>query len=243
MPGSKRYIIIIPCYNGGDLLENTLPRAQEAGYPILVVDDGSSDKTSSVAESQGVYLVRHEKNRGKGRALRTGFTWALEHNYEAAVTLDADGQHDPSVIPELIATFEREGYHIIVGSRFSGGRREEGTPWLRHASNTLSTAFIRWLTGAKIEDIQSGFRIYDLASVTSLPLEHDGFAMETEVIARAAQSGMRMGNHPIPCHYPEGTRRSHYRPLADSWEIAKVVCRVRFGRRHGGVNGQDTRRG
>lgn len=240
MPEPYTYLIIIPCFNGGDLLGKTLEKVKSCGLPVLVVDDGSADSTSEVARDAGVAVVRHEQNRGKGRALRTGFDWARKKGYRAALTLDADGQHDPGMIPELIAKFERDGYHILVGSRFSGGKWQEGTPWVRQISNTLSTAFIQRIIGSRVDDIQSGYRIYDLEAIARLPLEHDGFAMETEVIARAAREGLKMGNHPIPCHYPEGTRRSHYRPLADSWEIAKVVWRVRFGRRHGGNDGENS---
>lgn len=228
MSETPRYLIIIPCYNGGDLLVHTLRKAREQDYPILVVDDGSSDNTSEVARSQQVHLASHERNQGKGRALRTGWEWGRERGFQAAVTLDADGQHDPAAIPQFIATFEKSGYHIVVGSRFGSGERAPETPWIRHVSNRLSTGLIRAVTGLGVQDIQCGYRIYDLNAIATLPLSHNGFAMETEILILAKQAGLQLGNQPIPSHYPHGIKRSHYRPVADSWEIAKTVGRIRL---------------
>lgn len=230
MSETQPYLAIIPCLNGGDLIGATIARTRAEGLPVLVVDDGSTDNTAEVAGAEATYLVRHERNHGKGRALRTGFQWSREHGFTAAVTLDADGQHDPASIRGLVETFERTGAAMVIGARFQKGPREPGTPWVRHVSNRVSSTLIRAVLGARVDDIQCGFRVYRLGAIESLRARHDGFAFETEIVALAVKRGLTIANHAIRCYYPDGTKRSHYRPLADSWEIAKVVCRARFGR-------------
>jgi len=110
-------IAIIPAYNSESYLAKLIPEVGNYIPDILVVDDGSTDATSSTAESLGATVLRHPTNRGKGAALKTGFAYALENNFNPILTLDSDGQHDPQYITAFLQTYEQAGSDLIIGSR------------------------------------------------------------------------------------------------------------------------------
>jgi len=169
----------------------------------LVVDDGSADETSEAARSAGATVVRQEPNQGKGAALRTGFRWALDNGYRAVVTLDADGQHDPSEIPKFVRVYRDHGADLVIGERdFSL------MPPLRRLSNSLGRWAFSWTVGQAVADNQSGYRLVSRAMMeAALASDERGFEFEVEMIVIAVRRGLRLGSAPIRTIY--GDEKSH----------------------------------
>lgn len=188
---------------------------------VVVVDDGSTDGTAREAERAGAVVFRQGVNRGKGAALQTGFDHALHEGYDAVITLDADGQHDPAEIPRFLDACRRGAGAIIIGSRL---QNRHDIPWQRYWSNSLGVFVISRAAGQDIPDTQSGFRLYT-REVMAMSLGHTGFEAETEILIRASRAGHRI--HPIAVRaiYPE-EYTSHFRPVRDFTRISLAVLKT-----------------
>src|SRR5688572_4890036 len=191
-------------------------------------DLGSSDATGDVAQAVGATVIRHDVNRGKGAALKTGFAWALERGFDAVITLDADGQHLASEIPAFIEAHRETSADLIIGGR--AHLFEQMLP-RRRMANRFSALCISIASGARITDSQSGFRLYSAKLLRSVKLRTDGFDMESEVIVRAGRRGMGIVTIPIELGFVNGIATSHYKPLKDTLRIAWTVVRTRVLRR------------
>ncbi|HEX2061700.1 MAG TPA: glycosyltransferase family 2 protein [Thermoanaerobaculia bacterium] len=222
---SERFAVIIPALNA----ERTLPRvvieARRQLEPVIVIDDGSTDATGAVARAVGATVLRHDVNRGKGGALKTGFAWALENGFDGVITLDADGQHLPGEIPKFIAARAETGADLIIGGR---SHLFHGMLPRRRNANRFSAWCIAKASGANISDSQSGFRFYSASLLRTLKLRTNGFDMESEVIVRAGRKGYRIVTIPIELGFVDGLSTSHYKPLKDTLRIAWTVTRARL---------------
>ena len=234
-------LAIIPAHDEAPRIAAVV-RAAAAILPVVVVDDGSSDETAAVAREAGATVLRQRPNQGKGAALRTGFRHALEAGVAAAVTLDADGQHDPAEIPALLAG-RRGGAGADEAGASEGagdpvelviGRRSfAAMPPLRRLSNSLGTGLLSAALGRWIPDNQSGYRVVGRRLMAAmLDSREDGFAFEVEMIAVCLREGWPMAWVPIRTIY--GEERSHIRPLRHLREFLAVTARarrIRVGRR------------
>ncbi len=195
-----RTAVIIPAYQAEDslpeLLERTL-RIIPVGS-VIVVNDGSKDSTAEVAARFGVTVLSHEKNRGKGAALQSGFDHVLRSNDDALVTMDADLQHRPEDIPRFIALHEVLHHDVIIGSRL---HNTAGMPFHRFLSNTITTGLVKARTGAMIADSQSGFRFITRRVLEHVRLTSPGFEAETEFLIKAAARRYSFGSIPIDTIY------------------------------------------
>lgn len=209
--------------------ERTLPKVLEGALaqiqPVVVIDDGSSDRTGEVARAGGGIVLRHEVNRGKGGALKTGFAWALANGYDGVITLDADGQHLPSEIPKFLRERESGGADLIIGGR--AHLFQHMLPRRRNA-NRFSAWCISKCAGVHVPDSQSGFRYYSADLIRAMKLRADGFDMESEVIVRAGRRGFPIVTIPIDLGFVDGVSTSHYKPLKDTLRIAWTVTRTRL---------------
>ncbi len=230
--GSARVALLIPVYNGADTVGGVIARCKALELALVVVDDGSTDGTADIVVRAGVdHFIRRQRNEGKGKALQVGFRYAAEAGYEAVVTLDADGQHRPEEVPKFLERFRRSGADILVGNRFEDRDYLRRMPWQRVMSNRLSSGMIRQIGRLAVQDIQCGFRLYRLPSVCGLEWRSCGFEFETEILLGARAQGLRMENVPVQCEYPQGTDRSQFGALRDSWRIVRVVLRSRWTKR------------
>jgi glycosyltransferase involved in cell wall biosynthesis len=203
---------IIPCFNEGRHIAATV-RAVKAYVPnVLVVDDGSADRTNSGAASAGAEVITHPKNRGKGAALRTGFERARAKGFLWGLTLDGDGQHAPTDIPEFFSCAERTQAAMVVGDRFS---RASKMPRLRRFVNAWMTARLEGLTGHRIADSQCGFRLVNLDTWSKLRLRVERFEVESEWLVQFLRSGFGVRFVPVQVIY--GSERSSIHPVTDSW--------------------------
>ena len=214
--------ILIPAFNAERTLDAVLNDCSMLGNPMVVVDDGSRDITAGIAASRGAILLRHERNLGKGRALRTGFDWALEHGFDTVVTLDADGQHDVSSVPRVVAAAREGGFDILIASRYSQFQEMCG---LRKVWNRFGVWCMRQRTGFEISDSQSGFRCYSGRLLRSVTLEAEGYNLEMEILMKAWRSGFSIGSLPVPARVADGRATSHFRPVRDTWNICMTFLR------------------
>ena len=215
-------VVIIPAYNAPRSLMKLL--SEVAGvFPgsIIVVDDGS-EPAVVLAEESGVILLRHDVNKGKGTALRTGMDYAFSSGARYAVTLDADYQHPPELIPVFLKM--DQSIDIVVGKRSFTGHM----PWHRRLSNQMTSAILTQLCGVNIEDSQCGYRRYNLAAVNQHHYNEDGFMFETEVILNIARLGRGIIQFiSIPTIYL-AEQKSHIRNWWNTFEFIRLLLRTLF---------------
>lgn len=216
--------ILIPAYNAARTLRQVVVDSLAQGLPVVVVDDGSNDGTATQLDGLPVILLCHARNRGKGVALRTGFDWALTNGYTGIVTLDADGQHDPSAIPRLVAAARAGGFGILLASRHSQFEQMAG---LRKVWNRFGVWCLRKRTGFEISDSQSGFRYYHADLLRSVVLEKDGYDLEMELLMKCWRAGFTIASLPVPARVADGRATSHYRAVPDTWNICMTFLKYR----------------
>jgi glycosyltransferase involved in cell wall biosynthesis len=215
-----RIIALIPAYEEGPRVAAVVEAASRY-LPVVVVDDGSTDDTASAAEAAGAIVLRQHPNAGKGAALRAGFRHALADGAAAAVTLDADGQHDPADIPAFLDGFRERRPGLIVGRRdFSA------MPPVRRVSNVLGGAAVSVALGRQVPDNQSGYRLVGRELMRAmLSSEESGFEFEVEMIARCLALGLPLDSVPIRTIY--AGEPSHIQPWRHFTEFLRVTRKAR----------------
>jgi glycosyltransferase involved in cell wall biosynthesis len=216
----SRLMALIPAYNEARHLPQVVCGVL-AYLPALIVDDGSTDDTAAAAKAAGAAVVRQIPNQGKGAALRAGFHWAIEQNYDAVLTLDADGQHDPTEIPKFLQTFQEYRPDLIIGSRdFSQ------MPPVRRWSNTLGGWAFSWAVGRSIRDNQSGYRLLSRRMMAAVLNSHEqGFEFEVEMIVVCLQHNFKLDWVPIRTIY--AGQGSHIDPVRHLVNFLRVVWQTR----------------
>ncbi|MRR16555.1 MAG: glycosyltransferase family 2 protein [Deltaproteobacteria bacterium] len=227
-----RFALIIPVYNHEATVAQVVRQAQELGYPVFVVDDGSTDETAKrLARIKGITLLQHSKNEGKGAAIMTGFM-AASHVADFAITLDADGQHYPEDALALIDAIPAKKRPLVVGAR-EGMTSGEGAhiPWTSRFGRKFSNFWVRLSGGPKLSDSQSGMRIYPLPEALSLDTRARRFQFEVEILVHAKRRGIPIIEAPIRVVYhTDGARISHFRPFVDFLRNSKTFTRLIFTR-------------
>ncbi len=216
----SRAACVIPAYQAADSIVAVVAgvRTHAPELLIIVVDDGSLDATRAQAlESSADHVLYHDANRGKGSALVTGFTFAmaLEPRMDALVTMDADGQHDPACLPDLLRAMQSAD--LVIGAR---RRRGSPMPLHRRLANALSTRAIAWCAGRPIRDAQCGFRGIRRSLLERVPHDGERYEAETAFVIRAARTGAIIAQVDIPTLYGPP---SHFRPLRDA---ARVIATI-----------------
>ncbi|MEO7095558.1 MAG: glycosyltransferase family 2 protein [Polyangiales bacterium] len=211
---------IVPALDAAKTITGVVTGALPHVTTVIVVDDGSTDGTADLARSLGATITVHEKNRGKGAALKTGLALAQDLGFRVAVTLDADGQHPPSEIPKLLSPSD-EGA-LVLGVRDLAAA---GAPIANQRSNAFANGFISCVTLRRIGDTQCGMRRYPVSRTLALGVKDDRFGFETEVILRANRARMPIVQVPIEVRYPSD-RTTHFDARRDPWRIVGRVLRT-----------------
>jgi len=173
---------------------------------VIVVDDGSSDRTAEVAELAGAEIIKHPINLGKGAALRTGFE--ASGDTDIIVTIDTDGQHDPVEIPKLAAPIMAGEADMVNGSRYMNGS-DRNTPAYRRVGQTVLDKATNLNSGLKITDTQSGFRAFAGSAVSAFKFRNNGFGIESEMLTDAANAGLRVKEVEIGVRYDVDCSTEH----------------------------------
>lgn len=240
-PNQHRFVIVIPVYNHGAALEAVISRAKGLGADIIVVNDGSIDDTAArLGQIPDIRVITHDRNAGKGAALQTGLAKAAQLA-DYAVTIDADGQHDPADAPALMGAANHWGPALIVGCRTGMDQ-----PHIRYGSRMgrrFSNFWVWVCGGPKLSDSQSGFRAYPLPGALDWGAVCNRFDFEVEILVRARRHGVAVIEVPVNVHYlPADQRISHFRPGLDFLRNAGIFSRL-LGQRFAGFLRRSARSG
>ncbi len=215
--------VLIPAYNAGTSLEELVNRLHRSvgDMQVIVVDDGSIDNTAEIAHLVGATVLRHDKNCGKGAALQTGFDFfKKQSDVEFIITLDADLQHRPEDIQNILSTQHHTSADIVIGWRERTGTK---MPVHRILSNTLTSALVSLKTGIKIKDSQCGFRLIRKRVLDNIQLESNGYEAETEFLIKAARLKFKIEFVPVCTVY--SNEKSYMTHWATTINFIKVLFR------------------
>ena len=219
--GNISVAVVIPAFDCEDTIGAVTAGARRHASDVVVVSDGSRDDTAGVARSAGGRVETLRENRGKGVALRRGIDLALERAPDLLVLMDADGQHDPDDLPALIEAGRSGDFDLIVGSRLQDAAR---IPSARYWTNYIGTRALTWMTGYTLLDSQSGYRVMTAELARRMNLRAAGYAIETEMLIKAAKLGARLGHVRVRTIYNSET--SHFQPFADTIRI--LLAAIQF---------------
>jgi glycosyltransferase involved in cell wall biosynthesis len=217
---SGRYCVVIPAFDAAKTIGGLIHGVKAQGLPVVVVDDGSTDRTAELASKQGAIVISHLRNQGKGAALRTGFEYALRSRYDGVITMDGDGQHDPGDIPQLVRAGEVQHAGVVLGNRMTNGVL---MPRARRWTNRGMSAVVSLLIRQRIPDSQCGFRFVHTKVLETVRLCGKRFEIETELLLAAAKRRWKIVSVPIRSIYRD--ERSHIRPVRDALRFAGIVIR------------------
>ena len=189
----------MPAYNEERSIAKMVLGCRKHVDRVVVVDDGSTDATSEIAEALGAYVVRHEKNGGYGAALRSCFEAARELDADTMVIIDSDGQHDPAEIPTLLNSING-GADLVIGSRFCNGNGQNIPAYRKVGMKVLDTA-TNVAGGINVTDSQSGFRAYGRKAIDNLRVEEGGMAAGSEILLQAKDNNLKVEEVEIHCSY------------------------------------------
>ena len=191
-------VAIIPAYNEEVALGSIILRTLQYVDEVIIVNDGSDDKTVDVAKLAGAEIINHATNLGKGEALKSGFS--AIGDADVVVTIDADGQHNPDEIPSLIKPIIEDGADLVNGSRYMNGP-EENTPAYRRVGQQVIDNATNISAGIKVTDSQSGFRAFSPAACKVFRFYDTGFGIESEMLVDVAEAGLKIVEVPITVRY------------------------------------------
>ncbi len=222
----NRFAFVIPVFNHEDMVGAVIKHALELNYPVIVVNDGSTDNTPNVLKKfENITTIHHETNLGKGAALKAGFKAAAKLA-DWAISVDADGQHNVSDASGLIKAALKQERCIVIGKR--EGMHQENVPWTSRFGKNFSNFWVFASGGPWLSDTQSGFRIYPLPEITRLKTVGKRYQYEVEILAKAKWMSIPIIESPVSVSYSPGEQRvSHFKPFPDfmrnTWTFLRLI--------------------
>ena len=210
--------LLLPAYNEAKTIGQVVREASEFVNDILVIDDGSVDKTAQIAEEASGKVIKHSTNLGKGMALRTGFDYVSQKGYDLIATMDSDGQHQPSDLPRFIDYFKNNKPDIIIGARIHDRIK---MPRHRRFNNWLVSSVGSALCGQEVKDFQSGFRLIRTEVLRSVELHTERYETESELLIKAGRIGFKIQSIPINTIY--NAEVSNIKPLREMRLFTKLL--------------------
>ena len=223
----RRVCVVIPAYNEATVIGEVVKSAREVflkskkayDIDIVVVNDGSKDETANEAKKGGAIVINHILNSGAGSATLTGLTYARQHNYDIAATMDADGQHAPDDVLEGIKSIDQGNADLLIGSRLIDSR---GMSKIKVLGNKGLSLFTYLLFGINVTDSQSGLRIFSKRAIDGLQWKSTGYEFCSEMIWRAKQARMNVSEYPIKAIYTDYSRAKGQ----NNWNAINIVKRL-----------------
>jgi glycosyltransferase involved in cell wall biosynthesis len=227
LPQTQPYVVaVVPAFNEERFIASVVLKTRDYANQVVVVDDGSSDRTAELARQAGAYVVQLEQNQGKAGALNAGFNVALRFKPTVIVCLDADAQHDPSEIPQVIKPVLLDEADVVIGSRFLE-KKSDIPGWRKVGQHTL-TAVTNLTSGLKITDSQSGYRAFSPGSVAILKFRTGGLSVESEMQFLIEDAGLRVTEVPISVMYQDGNKRN---PVIHGLHVLDAILSLAARRR------------
>lgn len=230
-----KIISAIPCLNEEQFIADIVTRTRKYVDKVIVIDDGSTDRTSEIARAAGAEVIRHEKRKGAGAATKSGFQAARANGADILVTLDGDGQHNPDEIPNLISPILKNKADLVIGSRFLPPTQQTLSTQQTQQTNIrhyrkFGIDVITWLynfgSKSKISDSQSCFRAHSRKLLDTIDITENGFGFSVEVLVKARKKGLTIAEVPISCLYH--SQGSSLNPIAHGLGVAADVIKHRL---------------
>lgn len=219
-----RYCVVLPAYNNEPTIGELVKQIRAQQFDTVVVNDGSTDGTAQRATDAGAIVISQLTNHGKGSALKLGFQYALENDYDGVVTIDADGQHDPKDIGKILVSGERQHAGIVLGNRMGD---VESMPSSRIWTNRKLSFIISKITGQEIPDSQCGLKMVRKEVLNAVQLKGDRYELETELLIKASAKKWKIISVPIKTIYT-GEEVSNIKPVRDTLRMIGVLLSCRF---------------
>lgn len=221
----KPFVVVgIPAFNEEKTIAKIIIEALKFADRVVVCDDSSNDLTADIAERLGADAVRHERNLGYGAAIQSLFMRAKELRADVLVTLDADGQHDPGEIPNVVKPIVDGVADVVIGSRFVDERLAYTIPWYRRAGVKFITRLVS-TSEHGVKDAQSGFRAYNRKSLETLTMFESGMGVSVEILINARKHGLRICEVPSTINY-KGVEGSTHNPVRHAADVIRSIVRL-----------------
>ena len=225
-PVESRVLLAIPVYNEERYVDTVLTEVRKRMDDILVIDDGSTDRTPMLLSQHPVEVIRHASNRGYGRSMMDMFRWAAVDGFDWLITMDCDEQHEPAAIPDFLAAIAEDDADVVSGSRyFDAASLVDAPPPDRRRINQLLTDEINQRLGLELTDAFCGFKAYRVASLAGLQLDVDGYDFPMQFWVQAVANGLRVRELPVRLIYNDPSR-SFGGPLDDAENRLAVYRRT-----------------
>jgi len=214
--------VLIPSYNEEKTIGNIVKDVHSLGFDVFVVDDGSTDDTEKIANEAGAFLLRHKKNEGKGFALRNGFNYILNLDYDVIITMDGDGQHSVKDIEKFITAVQNNTeIGVIVGNRMLNTK---DMPYTRILTNIFMSFITSIFCRQEVSDTQCGFKLVKRVVLENIKLLTSNFEIESEILIRASRLGYKILSIPIETIYLDSSLRySKISPIIDTFRFIKFM--------------------
>ena len=218
-------VAIIPTYNEEKTISQVIREIKNQVDEVIVVDDGSEDKTVELAIKEEIFVLKHLINRGQGASLKTGMDFALKRGGEVLITFDADGQHQANEIREMIDPIIKEDYHLVLGSRFLD--KKSKIPILRKFILKTATFFSKFFLGFKITDVHNGFRAFSREAASLVEIQQDGMAHASEILTEIKKYNLKFKEIPVTIRYTsysKGKGQSSLNAFRILWDL--IIQRI-----------------
>ena len=216
-------VACIPAFNVANQIKEVITKSQDYVDQVIVCDDGSSDQTFTNAESSGALVLKHQKNLGKGAALKTLLKKAKELNADIVVTIDGDGQFLPEEIPKLVKPIKDNQFDLVIGNRFLDKKE---MPSYRKAGNRMLDKFTKLAANLPFEDTQSGFRAYSKNAIDKISFSTNGFGADSEILIDAANKGLKITEQYVSVIYNTGDKTSTKNPISHSMGVVASIIEL-----------------
>jgi len=230
----RKLVLVMPAYNAEATLSRTVAEIPEMVDEIILVDDGSTDRTAELARGLGLYTIVHDRNRGYGANQKTCYREALDRGADIVVMVHPDYQYTPKLVPALAYCISSGLFDVALGSRILGGRAlAGGMPPYKYVANRALTAIENLLVGQKLSEYHTGYRAFSGRLLETLPLREnsDDFVFDNELLIQAAFFGFNIAEVTCPTSYfPEASSIDFRRSIVYGFGVLRVACDYRLAR-------------
>jgi len=216
-------VVCVPAYNEEKAIYSVIKKIFNCTDNVIVCDDGSTDQTAKKALEAGALVISHEKNCGKGAALKSLFKQAKKLNFDTLVTIDGDGQFLPEEIPKLVSPIKKNGCDIVIGYRSD---IQSEMPGYRKFGNKVLDKMTSAASELPFKDTQSGFRAYSKKAIDQIKFFSDGFAADSEILVSASKKGLKISEEKVSVKYDIGAKTSTKNPVTHSTDVITTLIEL-----------------